>query len=203
MQVILMDDVERVGHEGDVITVADGYARNYLIPKGLAVQASKGTLKDLERRRTAIGAREGDKRVKAQSLADELGAKPIVVKARAGEGQRLHGQVTPQMIAEAAREQIHMDIDRRDIDIAEPIRELGDYLVSAKLYKDVSAQLPVSVVRDEQADKEAAEEEAAAAPARKQEPEEDTEKAEQEEEEEQEEAAEAQEAEAAEEQTAE
>lgn len=148
MQVILLDDVERVGHEGDVITVADGYARNYLIPRKMAVPATKGALKDLERRAKAIAAREEVKRAKAQSVAEELANLRVVVKARAGQGQRLHGQVTPQMIVEAAKEQIHVEIDRRDIEIAEPIRELGDYLVGVRLYKDVHAQLPVSVVSE-------------------------------------------------------
>lgn len=149
MRVILMEDIERTGHEGDVVKVADGFARNYLIPRKLAVQATKGALKDLENRRTAIAGRESEKRVRAQHLAEEMSAKRIVVRARAGEGQRIHGQVTTAMIAEAAKAQLGMEIDRRDIDITEPIRELGDYLVSATIYKDVAAQLPISVVREE------------------------------------------------------
>lgn len=143
-----MDDVERVGHEGDVIEVADGFARNFLLPKKLAVAATKGALKDLESRRKAIEGREAQKATKAQAIADDLASKRVVVKARAGEGQRIHGQVTPAMIAEAAAEQIGAEIDRRDIDIAEPIRELGDYLISVRVYKTVAAQLPVSVVRE-------------------------------------------------------
>ena len=135
MQVILLEDLDRIGHEGDVLTVADGFARNYLIPKKLAVHATKGALKDLELRRKAISQREDDKRTRALRDADELAAKQVTVKARAGEGDRLHGQVTPQMIATAALEQHKLQIDRRDIDIAEPIRELGDYLISVKLYK--------------------------------------------------------------------
>ena len=158
MQVILMDDVERVGHEGDVIAVADGFARNYLIPRGLAVQATRGALRDLERRRKAISSREDVKRDKAADIAAQLGGRTVVVKARAGQGERLHGQVTPQMIAQAAQEQLHMDIDRREIDIPEPIRELGDYLVRTRLYKEVYAQLPVSVVRDLEAEQQEAEE---------------------------------------------
>ncbi len=163
MQVILMDDVERVGHEGDIVKVADGYARNYLIPKSLAVKVTKGALRDLETRRKAIEVREDDKRVRAQTLADELGTEKVVVAARAGQGDRIHGQVTTAMIADAVKEQLKMDIDRRDIDIAEPIRELGDYLISAKIYRDVAAQLPVSVIRDEASEEELAAEEAEAA----------------------------------------
>jgi large subunit ribosomal protein L9 len=148
MEVILMEDVDRVGHEGDVTKVADGYARNYLIPRGLATQATRGALKDLLLRRKAIEAREETKRVKFVGVAEELSLKSITVKARAGQGTRLHGQVTPQMIAEAAKSQLHMDLDKRNIEIAEPIRELGDFLIGLRLYKDVHAQLPVSVVRD-------------------------------------------------------
>jgi large subunit ribosomal protein L9 len=148
MRVILLDDVERVGHEGDILKVADGYARNYLLPKKLAVEATRGALVELERRRSAIAAREDDKRSKARARADEMSQMRIVVTARAGQGTRLHGQVTPQMISDAAKAQLNIEIDKRDIDIAEPIRELGEYLISAKLYKDVAAQLPVTVVRE-------------------------------------------------------
>ena len=152
MQVILLEDLDRIGHEGDVLTVADGFARNYLIPKKLAVHATKGALRDLDLRRKAISQREDDKRTKALRVAEDLASRQVTVKARAGEGDRLHGQVTPQMIATAALEQHKLQIDRRDIDIAEPIRELGDYLISVKLYKDVAGQLPISVVRDTEAE---------------------------------------------------
>jgi len=159
MQVILLEDLDRIGHEGDIIKVADGFARNYLLPRNLAVLATRGTLKDLERRSKSIATREDDKRSRAQKVADELSAKRVTVRARVGQGTRLHGQVTPQMIAEAARVQLNTDIDRRDIDITEPIRDLGDYLISVKVYKEVAAQLPVSVLR------EGEEEEVVAAPA--------------------------------------
>jgi len=148
MEVILMSDVDRVGHEGDVLKVADGFARNYLIPRGFAVQANRGALQDLERRRKSIEAREDTKRAKFRVVAEHLNGQSVTVKARAGQGTRLHGQVTPQMIVEAVKDQLQMDLDKRNIEITEPIRELGDYLVGAKLYKDVHAQLPVSVVRD-------------------------------------------------------
>ena len=151
MQVILLQDVERVGHEGDLLTVADGYARNYLLPRGLAVQANKGTLKDLELRRGAIARRDAEKREAAQQVAEALRDKTIVVKAVTGEGTKLHGTITAQQIAEAAAQQLSLSLDKRDIDIAEPIREVGDYLVSARLYKDVAAQLPVRVVSEKQA----------------------------------------------------
>lgn len=146
MKVILLADVPRVGHEGDVVEVADGYMRNYLGPRGLAVPATKGALKDLANRAEAIERREQAKRERAQQLVEELREKRIVVRAPAGEGGRLHGTVTSGQIAQAAEEQLNLILDRRAIDIPEPIRELGDYLITAKVYKDVEAQLPVRVV---------------------------------------------------------
>lgn len=171
MKVILLADIPRVGHEGDIIDVAHGYHRNYLEPRKLAVRATKGAIKDLENRRNAIARREEDKGVKAQALAQQLQEKKIIVYAPTGEGTRLHGTVTAQQIAEAAAEQLDFEIDRRDIDIPEPIREIGDYLVSARVYKDVTAQLPVRVVplrgegEEEQAEEAPEEAEAEAAEA--------------------------------------
>lgn len=148
MQVILLHDVDRVGHEGDLLKVADGYARNFLLPQGLAVVASKGTLKDLEQRKHAIERRDTEKRDVALKLAEDLRGKTILLKHVAGEGLKLHGTVTAQHIADAAKEQLGLTLDKRDLDLSEPIREIGDYLISARVYKDVTAQLPVRVVSD-------------------------------------------------------
>jgi len=165
MEVILLGDVERVGHEGDILKVADGYARNYLIPRKLAVPATGGALKDLENRRGAIARRDAEKREAAQALAEQLKDKLVTVKHVTGEGTKLHGTVTTAQIAEAATEQLGLKIDKRDLELAEPIREVGDYLVSARLYKDVHAQLPVRVVPEKKAHQDEAEDEAAAEPA--------------------------------------
>ena len=146
MKVILLADVPRVGHEGDVIDVADGYLRNYLGPRGLAIAATKGALKDLQNRAQGIERREEAKRERARHLVEELRDQRILVRAPTGEGGRLHGTMTTGQIAQAAEEQLHLVLDRRDIDIPEAIRELGDYLITAKVYKDVEAQLPVRVV---------------------------------------------------------
>lgn len=146
MKVILLEDIPRVGHEGDVIDVADGYLRNYLEPRGFAVRATKGALKDLENRREAIQRRDESKRDRAKQKVDELRDSRLVVRAPTGEGGRLHGSVTTGQIAEAAEEQLGVIIDRREIDIPEPIRDTGDYLITAQVYKDVEAQLPVRVI---------------------------------------------------------
>lgn len=146
MEVILLQDVEHVGHEGDIVKVADGYARNYLIPRKLAVPATKGAMKDLENRRGAIARREAEKRAAAQALAEQLRDKIVIVKHVTGSGSKLHGTVTASQIAEAAQAQLGLRLDKRDLELPEPIRETGDYLVSAKLYKDVHAELAVRVV---------------------------------------------------------
>ncbi|MBU0608927.1 MAG: 50S ribosomal protein L9 [Armatimonadetes bacterium] len=151
MQVILLEDVERVGHEGDLLKVSDGYARNYLIPRKLAVLATRGALKDLENRQGAIARRDSEKREAAQVLADQLKDKLIIVKHVTGEGTKLHGTVTTAQIAEAATAQLDIKLDKRDLELPEPIREVGDYLVSARVYKDVHAQLPIRVVPEKKA----------------------------------------------------
>ena len=106
MKVILLEDIPRVGHEGEIIDVADGYLRNYLEPRSLAVKATRGAVKDLESRREAIARRDDQKRVVAQQKAEELRTKRILVRAPAGEGGRLHGSVTTGQIAEAVEEPV-------------------------------------------------------------------------------------------------
>ncbi len=145
MEVILLDDVQNVGHEGDVVEVADGYARNYLIPQQLAVQATAGGRKQLQDRHRSIEQRETQKGDEAEDLAERLREQGLVIETSIGAGGRLHGQITPQQIVTAVAEQFGVTIDRRDIDIPVPIREAGDYLISATLYKDVTAELPIRV----------------------------------------------------------
>jgi len=164
MEVILLDDITNLGHEGDVVQVADGYARNYLIPQKFVVEATAGNLKQLENRRRAIQDREDQKRTQLENrrraiqdredqkrtnaleLAAELNDKSIIVRASVGEGGRLHGEVTAQNITEAVAEQLGVEISRRDVDIPTPIRERGNYLISAALYQDVTVELPVRVI---------------------------------------------------------
>ncbi|MGQ9731115.1 MAG: 50S ribosomal protein L9 [Candidatus Zipacnadales bacterium] len=151
MEVILLKDVEALGHEGDIIRVADGHARNYLIPRKLAVQATKSAKQQLERRRGAIARREEQKAATARKVAEQLHQTPLIVRARSGESGKLHGSITAQHIADALAEQMGVTIDRKRINLVEPIREVGDYLVAAELYKGVVAQLTIRVVPMEQA----------------------------------------------------
>jgi large subunit ribosomal protein L9 len=145
MEVILLDDVESLGHEGDVVRVAAGHARNYLIPRNLAVLATKTAKEQLERRRGAIAQREAHKAEAAQHVAQRLHEHPLVITAKTGEGGKLHGTVTAQQIVDALAAQTGVQLDRRRISLVEPIREVGDYLVAAEVYKGVHAQLTLRV----------------------------------------------------------
>jgi len=145
MEVILLDDVESLGHEGDVVRVAAGHARNFLIPRNLAVPATKAAKEQLERRRGAISQREVQKAEAAHKVAERLHEQPLLITAKTGEGGKLHGTVTAQQIADALSAQTGVSLDRRRISLLEPIREVGDYLVSAEVYKGVQAQLTLRV----------------------------------------------------------
>ena len=146
MEVILLTDIASLGHEGDVVQVADGYARNYLIPRNMVTVATKGGLKELDQRGRAIRGREADKGTEAQVLAERLREEVIVIRAAVGEGGRLHGEVTQRNIAAAVAEQLGVEIERRGVDIPVSIRETGDYLITATLYKEVKVELPVRVL---------------------------------------------------------
>ena len=159
MEIILLKDVDHLGHEGDTVTVADGYAHNFLLPKRLAEKSSAANLRALEQRRRAIERREGEKRGAARGLVDRLTSTGIVLEAAVGEGGRLHGQITSQQIVEAMLEQTGIKIDRRHVEIHSPIRGLGEFTVSAQVYKDVRCDVSVHVVTAD-GEAEAPEEEA-------------------------------------------
>ena len=148
MKIVLREDVESLGKKGDLVDVADGYARNYLVPRGLALQATRGVVAQSEAMRRNREAREVRDRAAAQELADRLRAAPVRVIARAGEGGKLFGSVTTTDIASAVAAATGVEVDRRKIALAEPIRELGDVEVTVALHADVDAVLAVSVVAE-------------------------------------------------------
>jgi large subunit ribosomal protein L9 len=148
MRIVLRDDVERVGKKGDVVEVADGYARNFLMPRGLAVQAGKGALKQAEAMRRARETRETREREGAEGLMAKLNSAPIRIIAKAGEGGKLFGSVTAADIAEAAATQAGVELDRRKLDLPEPIRELGTHQVSLKLHPEVDSTFSVLVLAE-------------------------------------------------------
>jgi large subunit ribosomal protein L9 len=148
VRVVLRDDVENVGRKGDLIDVADGFARNYLVPRGLAMKATRGVVQQAEAMRRNREAREARDREAAQALADQLSGRRIEVGARAGEGGRLFGSVTAADVVDAVRAQTGVELDRRKTQLAEPLKELGAVEVPVKLHADVVVVLSVDVVAE-------------------------------------------------------
>lgn len=146
MRVVLRDDVENVGRKGDLIEVTDGFARNFLVPRGLAMKATKGVVQQAEAMRRNREARDARDREAAQALADQLSGRRIELRARAGEGGRLFGSVTSADVVDAVRAQTGVELDRRKTQLAEPLKELGAVEVPVKLHTDVEVTLTVDVV---------------------------------------------------------
>lgn len=146
MRLILRDDVEGVGNKGDVVDVAAGFARNYLLPKRHAIVATKGGEAQAASMRRARDQREAAARSAAEEVATQLVPKVITIQARAGGEGRLFGSVTTAEISEAVVQQTGVDIDRRRIHLAEPIKTLGTHVVPAKLHTDVEFPITVEVV---------------------------------------------------------
>lgn len=145
MKVILLCDVKGQGKKQDIINVSDGYARNFLFPKKLAMEATPGAAREVERKQAAERARETERRLTAEKKAASLRGKVINVTAKCGAQGRLYGSVTGAEIAEALKAQHGVDIDKRKIDLSEPIRTVGETEVIIKLYTEISAKMTVRV----------------------------------------------------------
>ena len=146
MRIILHKEVDNLGSPGDIVQVADGYARNYLIPRGMAAPATKGAIKHAERVKAGSAERERKTMEEAQALAARLAKTPIRLSAQAGEDGRLFGSITGNHIAEAMASQLGETVDHRRIRLEEPIRSLGAHTVAVHLHPEVNAQLTVDVV---------------------------------------------------------
>jgi large subunit ribosomal protein L9 len=145
MKVILQRSVDKLGHPGDVVEVADGYARNYLIPRGLAVRATKGGVKHVESLKRAHQARVEKARTEAERLAARLASTPIRVQARVGEEGKLFGSVTASDVAEAILAQAGVQVDRHDVHLEEPIRSIGTHEVRVHLFPGIDPVVTVQV----------------------------------------------------------
>jgi large subunit ribosomal protein L9 len=148
VRVLLTKDVENVGHAGDVKEVADGYGRNFLLPRKLAVAAGRGAEAEAKRLRDAAVKRENKDRSEAQTVADEIDNKTVVVRLKVGAEDKAFGSITNQDIAAALKAQHRVEIDRHKIDMKEPIKTLGEHQVALKLHRDVSAHVNVIVTQD-------------------------------------------------------
>ncbi len=153
MRVILRTDIEKLGKLGDVVDVRPGYARNYLIPKKMAMLASEGNIKRFENERKKLEERLNAERFRAKELAEKLESLEIKIPVRVGEGDKLYGSVTSSNIVDILQKE-GFEIDRKKIGLDKPIRSLGEYEIPVKLYPGVVATLRVSVVRFQEEDSE-------------------------------------------------
>ncbi len=148
MDIILREDIEKLGHRGQMVRVASGYARNFLLPRKLAVAATESNKKIVEQERQAHLRREAKAQNEAQDLGKLVGAVELTIVQKAGENDQLFGSVTAADVAVALEKQGY-SIDRRKVILEEPIKTLGDFKVTIRLHKDVSVEVPVHVVKEE------------------------------------------------------
>ena len=147
MEVILRDHVDNVGKRGDVVKVADGFARNYLLPRKLALPATDANKQWIARERKIAESREAEERVAAEAVADRLVALDLQIARKVGENDTLYGSVTNADIADLLKQK-GFDVDRRKILLPDPIRVLGESHIPVKLHRDVTAQLKLTVVKE-------------------------------------------------------
>jgi large subunit ribosomal protein L9 len=147
MEVILKEDVAKLGSRGDVIKVAEGYGRNFLLPRKLAIEASAGNKKVIEQMRAAAVRRSAKERAQAEELSKQFDGLSVSFQRKSGENDQLFGSVTSGDIAEAL-ERKGFNVDRRKIQLHEPLKTLGEFMVPVKLHKDVTAHLKVAIEKE-------------------------------------------------------
>jgi large subunit ribosomal protein L9 len=146
VKVILLEDVKKLGKKGDLVDVADGYARNYLLPRNLAQEATAGGIKQIKQQKAALEKRKKKEKELAQEIAEKLSKTSVTLKVKAGDQGKLFGSVTSKDISEALKEQQQIQVDRRKIELTEPIKSLGSYEVDIKLAPEVEAKLTVKII---------------------------------------------------------
>lgn len=146
MQVILLEDVKGLGKKGQVVNASDGHARNYLIPRKLAMQATESNLKVLENKNKAAAAQKAEEKAAALELKKKVeAAEAVVIKTKGGEGGKLFGAVTAKDIADAFEKSYGIALDKKKISLESPIKQAGEYKAELKLYPEISAQLKLKV----------------------------------------------------------
>ncbi len=149
MKVILTKDVADLGRAGDVINAAEGYARNFLIPRNMAIPADRGSLAALDKKRKVLEMKGEKLAEEAKAIAERLHDARVTIAGKAGSGTRLYGSVTNQEIADAVASQLKVNLDKRKIHIIDPIKNIGSFEVPVKLHHDVTASIHVDVVAAE------------------------------------------------------
>ena len=145
MIVILNRDIKGTGKAGDVVKVSDGYARNMLLPKGYATEATDGNIRNLEKQKAIAAEKKAAEKAAAQATAEKIGTLSVEIKTKAGEGGKIFGSITSKDIADALKEQHNITVDKKKIQLESPIKQTGEITVEIKLYTEVSAKLKVVV----------------------------------------------------------
>lgn len=145
MIVILNRDIKGTGKAGDVVNVSDGYARNMLLPKGYATEATEGNIRSLEKQKAIAAEKKAEEKAAAQQTAEKIGKVSVEIKTKAGEGGRIFGSITSKDIADALKAQHNISVDKKKILLDSPIKQTGEMTVEIKLYTDVNAKLKVVV----------------------------------------------------------
>ena len=145
MIVILNRDIKGTGKAGDVVNVSDGYARNMLLPKGYATEATEGNIRNLKKQNAIAAEKKAEEKAAAQQTAGKIGKVSVEIKTKAGEGGRIFGSITSKDIADALKAQHNITVDKKKILLDSPIKQTGEMTVEIKLYTDVNAKLKVVV----------------------------------------------------------
>lgn len=148
MKVVLREDVQGLGKQGDIVAVADGFARNHLVPKGLAFRSTPGAEKQAEHTREIRRLQDVRDMEVAQEMADRISSAKLAISARAGDEGKLFGSVTAADVARALSEQINIDLDRKAIGLEHPIREIGEHKVPLELHEEVQAEATVEIIAE-------------------------------------------------------
>ena len=148
MIVILNRDVKGTGKAGDVVKVSDGYARNMLLPKGYATEATDGNIRNLEKQKAIAAEKKAEEKAAAQQTAEKIGALSVEIKTKAGEGGKIFGSITSKDIADALKDQHKITVDKKKIQLDSQIKQTGEMTVEIKLYTEVNAKLKVIVTAE-------------------------------------------------------
>ena len=148
MKIILLEDVKTLGKKGDVVNVSDGYARNAILPKKLGVEATAKNLNDLKLQNQHADKVAAENLAKAKELAKEIEQKKVVIKIKSGDGGKIFGSVSTKEIVQAAKEQTGLELDKKKMQLTDPIKALGTYEVPVKLHPQVTTKLTVQVVEE-------------------------------------------------------